>query len=465
MTTPVALYLCRLCLNKTPTRVNIFGGDFPRMLDLLTSIKVHEEDGFPKYSCTKCAKEVQMAVMVKKRIIKAHHFLSLQALKKRRAISERIETSLKSELVEGSNEATTNEGSVKRTVNKGESSVPKRTTLTKQKVVSKPIIKQNKTQSKSGLVKNSNKVTTNEERAENESLSNTQKDENESTGFTCKECNLNFEDRKSFSLHKQTHTRSPCHICGRHITKANMSKHVRMHTAAPAVCPICGATFKNFEGLRCHNFHYHKHTAQQYICEECGKGFRMKHKLAWHKKKVHIGLKNFKCTTCGKAFFTNYAVSKHIRMTHEKQRPHVCEYCGTGFSSPHALKTHKRQHTNEKPFVCEHCFEGFRQRVSLRSHLKSRHGIEEAQQFFCKTCEKGFATDYALSIHERLHETENKCKICSENFAGDEFLANHLREVHQVEVEMKQDPLAQPGNTFLESFLETYDSKNPISHY
>uniref|UniRef100_A0A6P7GZT1 Uncharacterized protein LOC114345054 n=1 Tax=Diabrotica virgifera virgifera TaxID=50390 RepID=A0A6P7GZT1_DIAVI len=230
MTTSVALYQCRLCLNKTPTRVNIFGGDFPRMLDLLTSIKVHEDDGLPKYSCTKCAEEVQMALAVKKRIIEAHQFL-LEALENKRAIFETIEitpiinivessvpkkrritkqkivskkskpiikqnqTQPKSELVESSKEATTNkdanEVSVKNDIksevvektnqpntnkeeigaldqdifNKVESSVPKKTKTTKQKIVSrkaKPIIKQKQIQPKSGLVQKSNEATTNE---------------------------------------------------------------------------------------------------------------------------------------------------------------------------------------------------------------------------------------------------------------------------------------------------------------
>ncbi|XP_050506771.1 zinc finger protein 568-like isoform X1 [Diabrotica virgifera virgifera] len=446
VTTPVALYQCRLCLNKTPSRVNIFGGDFPRMLDVLTSIKVHEEDGLPKYSCTKCAKDVQMALMVKKRIIKAHQLLS-EALKKKRAVFQRVV--------------------ITPVVNKVESSVPKKTP-TKQKVVSKktiPIIKQNRTQRKPKLVDNSNEATTNEDENEGsvkcdikieEVETNTIKEEKESlaqdvheildevqkriksNGFTCETCNLTFSDKPTFNLHSLKHKKSKCHICGRFIRSDNIKKHIMLHTAGPSVCSICGATCKNIESLRGHIFYQHKSKAEQYICEECGKTFRVKYKFLLHKKKAHMGLRNFKCTTCGKAFFTNGNLLTHVRMTHEKLRPHVCEYCGTGFSSTYALKTHKRQHTNEKPFVCEHCLEGFRQRVSLRSHLKSKHGIEEVKEFFCKTCEKGFATNYALSIHERLHETM-KCEICSENFAGGDYLTNHLREVHNMEVEMAQD--------------------------
>ncbi|XP_050506745.1 zinc finger protein 32-like isoform X15 [Diabrotica virgifera virgifera] len=451
MATPLPLYQCRLCLNKTSSRVNVFGGDFPGMLEVLTSIKVHEEDGLPKYSCTKCAKDVLLALMVKRRIIKAHQFL-LEALENKRAIFETIDTT--------------------PIVNTVESSVPKKTKTAKQKIVSKkskPIIKQNQTQPNSKLVENSNEATTEEdanegnvkhdistEGAEKTNQPNTQKEKKKSldqdvqkilgevqkrignTGFTCKTCNLSFSDTKSFNLHKRIHGKSQCHICGRYIRKDNMGKHVRTHTAGPEVCTICGLTCKNFDCLRCHIFHYHKHTAQQYICEECGKTFRRRCNFLLHKKKEHTGIRNFKCTTCGKAFFTNKNLVHHVRMTHEKLRPYVCEHCGTGFSSRYALRTHERQHTNEKPFVCEYCLEGFRQRVSLRTHLKSKHGIEQAKEFFCKTCEKGFATDYALSVHQRSHETK-KCEICSENFAGDEYLTKHLREVHQVEIEIKQD--------------------------
>ncbi|XP_050506762.1 zinc finger protein 567-like isoform X2 [Diabrotica virgifera virgifera] len=402
--------------------------------------------------------------MVKKRIIKAHQLL-LEALRKKRAIVQRIATT--------------------SIVNKVQSSVPKKTNTTKQKVVSKktnPIINQNRTQSKSKLFDNSNEATTDEDANDNSNEATTNEDANEgsvkhdikievvektnqpntikeekglleqdvneildaaqkhikSTVSTCKICNLTFSDKPAYYLHNLKHIKGKCHICGRVMRRDNLKKHIMMHTAGPSVCSTCGATCKNIESLRGHIFNYHKHTAQQYVCEECGRSFRRKHIFLLHKKKVHGGVRNFKCSTCGKTFFTNTDLLKHIRMTHEKLRPHVCEYCGSGFSSKYALKTHTRQHTDEKPFVCQHCFEGFRQRVSLRSHLKSRHGIEEAKEFVCKICEKGFATDYALNIHQRLHQTK-KCEICSENFGGDEYLTNHLREVHQVEVEMRQD--------------------------
>lgn len=34
------LYQCRLCLKRTSTKINVLVGDFPKMLEILTSIKV-----------------------------------------------------------------------------------------------------------------------------------------------------------------------------------------------------------------------------------------------------------------------------------------------------------------------------------------------------------------------------------------------------------------------------------------
>lgn len=447
MGSPLKLYQCRLCLNKTPTRVSIFGGDFPKMLEVLTSIKVHESDGLPKYSCIKCAKEVQMALMVKKRIVKAHKLL-LEALKKKKQLLEQTLGSISPNKVTHpqpkqivtkvvKNKVIQNKPKVVRAVKAttyvevGESSSIQDSSNNEDECVTKDI----KTEKESVFEKS-----TQEEKKGDLNDKDLQDIIDEvqvqikSVGFTCETCSLSFSDKASFNLHSLKHKKTKCHICSRLIRSDNIRKHVMLHTAGPSVCSLCGVTCKNIESLRGHIFYQHKHAAQQYVCEECGKGFRIKYKFLLHKKKAHMGLRNFKCLTCGKAFFTNGNLLTHVRMTHEKLRPHVCEYCGTGFSSTYALKTHKRQHTNEKPFVCDYCFEGFRQRVSLRSHLKSKHGIEEAKECFCKVCDKGFATNYALSIHERLHETE-KCEICSEAFAGSEYLNNHLKEVHNIKKE------------------------------
>ncbi|CAG9861735.1 unnamed protein product [Phyllotreta striolata] len=427
MNNQTQLYQCRLCLTRTSTRVNIFGGDFPKMLEILTSIKVKESDGLPKFSCTKCAKDVQLALTVKKRIIKAHKIL-VDALNTKKQLLEK-------------SKKTSNDKIVKKTL---KNNVKKPTTKQQNVVMPLPIIES--VESLAETSSNTSDLPIKQEPPEASSDSaelpaNSTEDLQQviarvqkrlrPTSFTCETCNETFTEKSAYSLHCMKHKKTECHVCGRIIRSDNFKKHLMLHTAGPSVCSLCGATCKNIESLRGHIFYQHKNAAEQYVCELCGKGFRIKYKFILHKKKEHLNVRNFKCDVCGKCFFTNGDLRSHAKMTHQKLRPHVCEYCGTGFSSSYALKTHKRQHTNEKPFVCEYCNEGFRQRVSLKSHLKSKHGIEEAKAWFCKVCERGFATNYALSIHERLHEVR-KCHVCSESFGSSEFLNNHLWEVHNV---------------------------------
>lgn len=256
--------------------------------------------------------------------------------------------------------------------------------------------------------------------------------------FVCEICNLKFNFRSELYIHKNKHRKTKCEICNAVIRTDNFRKHIMLHNAAPMNCKLCGATCKNIESLRGHTYYQHKMKADNYVCEECGKKFRTKYKFSLHKRKEHTGLRAFKCETCGKGFFTKGNLMTHDRMTHKKLRPHICEFCGTGFSSPYALKTHKRQHTNEKPYVCEFCYEGFRQKVSLRSHLKSKHGYEESKEAICKQCGKGFANNYALSIHERLHVNTEKCTLCSDSFVEKEYLINHLKQVHNTELETEE---------------------------
>ncbi|CAH1983899.1 unnamed protein product [Acanthoscelides obtectus] len=448
------LYQCRLCLKRTPTRVNIFGGDFPKMLEILTSIKVRENDGLPKYSCLKCAQDVKSALIIKKRIIKAHKYL-IENLRKRnistvsnqRAPVQAAQTSRKPVLrsrkvvipdkrtePKTETKSPTAQFSNENTVDQQNSDDVSENTVPKVEV---------KLEVLDEASQNSNDASMADENSGdflNEIIQKVmgRKQAREQTTYTCEICNISFSNKPAYTLHSNKHKKTKCEICNRVTRSDNFRKHLMLHSSGPSVCNLCGATCKNIESLRGHMFYQHRSSSDSYVCEECGKKFKIKYKFLLHKTKVHTGIRNFKCETCGKAFFTKGNLMTHDKMTHKKLRPHICEFCGTGFSSPYALKTHKRQHTNEKPYVCDQCNEGFRQKVSLRSHLKSKHGIEEAKESICSECGRGFATNYALSIHQRLH-TSMKCEVCSESFAGQEYLNNHMKEAHNVDNEEKQD--------------------------
>nr|CAH7757645.1 unnamed protein product [Callosobruchus chinensis] len=445
------LYQCRLCLKRTPTRVNIFGGDFPKMLEILTSIKVRENDGLPKYSCLKCAQDVKSALIIKKRIIKAHKYL-VESLRKRNIPS----TSNQKMSVQAQ--------STKRAILKPTKIViPDQSSQTvASKCPTDALVNENTSDSQNSESlsedttpkvevklevfddsQNSNDASIADENSGdflNDIIQKvmSRKATRDQTTYTCEVCNISFSNKPAYTLHSNKHKKTKCEICNRVTRSDNFRKHLMLHSSGPSVCNLCGATCKNIESLRGHMFYQHRSSSDAYVCEECGKRFKIKYKFLLHKTKVHTGIRNFKCETCGKAFFTKGNLMTHDKMTHKKLRPHICEFCGTGFSSPYALKTHKRQHTNEKPYVCDQCNEGFRQKVSLRSHLKSKHGIEEAKESICSECGRGFATNYALSIHQRLH-TSMKCEVCSESFAGQEYLDNHMKEAHGGESEVREN--------------------------
>lgn len=305
-------------------------------------------------------------------------------------------------------------------------------TLSNVEHKSKQEFEKNKSLESEEVKKENQNTEVNLKKSVNQFIGNQQRTEQ----YECETCKLSFTFKSELSLHRNKHKKTKCEICNALIRTDNFRKHLMLHNAAPMNCKLCGATCKNIESLRGHIYYQHKMQPDTYVCEECGKKFRTKYKFSLHKKKEHTGLRAFKCETCGKGFFTKGNLMTHDRMTHKKLRPHICEFCGTGFSSPYALKTHKRQHTNEKPYICDFCSEGFRQKVSLRSHLKSKHGFEESKEAVCQQCGKGFANSYALNIHERLHINSEKCDLCSDSFAEKEYLKNHLKQVHSIEMEI-----------------------------
>lgn len=400
-------------------------------------MQVRENDGFPKYSCTKCAQDVKAALITKKRIIKSHKAI-LEHLKRKRAQVTEQPTIL---IIENEDESVHHpvvpQDSSSRTSTAFGIGQPKphgiETKIEFVAVNCPPL--QLQSLAKADQIKSNKLKTQNKQRSANETLKNKIVFKPKTDPFVCEICNLEFAYRSEFTLHKNKHKKSQCEICNALIRTDNFRKHLMLHSAEPMNCKLCGTTCKNIESLRGHIYYQHKMKADTYVCEECGKKFRTKYKFSLHKKKEHTGIRAFKCETCGKGFFTRGNLLTHDRMTHKKLRPHICEFCGTGFSSSYALKTHKRQHTNEKPYVCDFCDEGFRQRVSLRAHLKSKHGYEEPKEAICQQCGKGFANTYALNVHERLHLNAEKCDLCSDSFADKEYLKAHLTQVHSVKME------------------------------
>ncbi|XP_045480069.1 zinc finger protein draculin-like [Harmonia axyridis] len=477
---------CRLCLRNTETYINLFDGNFQKMILELTSLEISEHDGYPKIACISCIDEIQQATKTRKRILECHKKLlklntneleeenrnhpeiilvtdyseesedmpceiSHDGLEEILTYEDCSEVNglddfvIKTELSEDSNDMTfevldhldtENEVNIVELDNKSEDELLRNQSCRKFKKTTLDSIKT----ILSSDIKKRKRTTRKVQRVDQ---------------YICEECGENFScDKYAFNLHKMKHKKSQCKICGIVIRSDNMSKHLDNHTSGPRVCDLCGVTCKNIESLRGHIFYMHKKSKDEYKCDQCSRTYRQKYKLEQHKNKEHIGARRHICNVCQKKFFTFKDMNSHINMTHKKLRPHICKHCSKGFSSKYALKTHIRQHTNETPYKCSVCGEGFRQNVSLRTHLKSKHNIQEDKNFPCEFCDKSFASCFALKVHLRLHNDNSyQCRDCKEYFHQSIYLFNHMKTVHNIDENMID----------LKEFKTIYDEQEMLS--
>ncbi|XP_044748760.1 zinc finger protein 43-like [Coccinella septempunctata] len=448
---------CRLCLQKTEASINLFEGNFQQMILELTSLKITEDDIFPKIACIICIDEIQQAFKTRNRILECHkkleqlytntinepgqnsHDGSIHNSKESRSKTDELKEDkclkdnsiyedysdlvIKSELTEDNENITYEEYDPSKIQN----NIP--TEEIDSKLKNRSCDLYNDLSLFDPL-----KVACINKRRQDQLLGRDQIPKH----YICDECGEVFPyDLYTIRLHRSKHKKSKCEICGIVTRTDNMKKHIDGHNSGPRVCESCGKTCKNIESLRSHIYYMHTTSADKFKCDQCSKSYRKKYKLESHKNKEHTGSRRYTCNICQKKFFSNWDLKKHVSMTHEKLRPYICQYCNKGFSSLHALKTHTRQHTNETPFKCSICAEGFRQNVSLRSHLKSKHNIEENKNFPCEFCDKSFGSNFALKVHLRLHSEQcYKCDECEEYFNQSIYLFNHMKTVHNMEESM-----------------------------
>ncbi|ENN81864.1 hypothetical protein D910_03046 [Dendroctonus ponderosae] len=381
------LETCRLCLNHAVGKISIFTGDFARMIEILTSIRIKPTDTFPKVSCLKCAKEVKTAFLFRRRIIRSHQLLSLVRRSKNttspapaappEALKHSPPTQPLSDIFE-SNQTSHSEDLNADCIEESMGTVTS--------PASSPIASKTQQAPSEEMHLEKPEFILEEKRKLRETVQNNATREaspplvakpkaKTPLKMICSICQMHFTNKIHYKNHMSTHQHSVCPICNKQVKKGYFKKHLALHEHAPVMCELCGISCENPARLKLHTKYYHQTNVS--VCEDCGRSFRTNTKLFYHQRKDHIKERNYKCEMCGKCFFSKGYMAKHISMKHMKMRPHICEYCGKGYSGKHALRTHLRQHTNETPYRCEFCGKSFRQRVSLRGHLKTAHHVEE----------------------------------------------------------------------------------------
>ena len=116
-----------------------------------------------------------------------------------------------------------------------------------------------------------------------------------------------------------------CQKCGKNWK--NLEKHLKFckGVAVPAVCQLCGQTYKSNKTLEVHMLQVH--AEKIYQCNECDYKTGHKQSLNNHKHKVHG----------------------------EKLRTHVCDLCGYAADAPISLRIHMETHQIRKRLTCQIC--------------------------------------------------------------------------------------------------------------
>lgn len=107
-------------------------------------------------------------------------------------------------------------------------------------------------------------------------------------------------------------------------------------------------------------------------------------------------------------------------------KAHKCSYCNKVFARQFNLKVHERIHTGVKPYKCTICKKEFTVKCSLKKHERLHTGV---RPYECTYCGKTFTVKYSLKEHESIHTGVKpfKCTYCDKAFVRQVRLRKHER--------------------------------------
>lgn len=175
------------------------------------------------------------------------------------------------------------------------------------------------------------------------------------------------------------------------VTRAYAAGHARRHMGIrPYVCVPCKMYYCTKQDLKVHE--QRRHLAKEHICEQCGKTFAQNTSLRHHRLLVHEQQRNYECEHCGKKFLRKYAMTEHVRNVHYGDRRLLdCPFCDLRFKDTHKLAQHRKDmHLNQGKFECRVCglefnhidfFDAHRRSLQCRKKL-GRHLYQQKQDNF-----------------------------------------------------------------------------------
>ncbi|KAH8386797.1 hypothetical protein KR093_002625 [Drosophila rubida] len=184
--------------------------------------------------------------------------------------------------------------------------------------------------------------------------------------------------KSKLSKHQKTHlvpgtNRYACIYCSETYRDCKyLAGHARRHMGIrPYVCEPCKLYFSTKQDLRVHN--QRRHLEKEHICEMCGKTFAQNTQLKRHREATHEKKRRFQCQYCQKAYYKNFSLQEHIRNVHMgKRRMLKCPFCGMQCRDAHKMARHRKEmHLHQDTYVCHLCQEEFTDINYFDAHKRS----------------------------------------------------------------------------------------------
>lgn len=207
------------------------------------------------------------------------------------------------------------------------------------------------------------------------SISNTESDEK--LPVECGIC-PEIMSRTKIAKHLKTHlvpgtNRYQCVYCDETYKDCKyLAGHARRHMGIrPYVCESCKLYFSTKQDLRVHN--QRRHQEKDHVCEVCGKSFAQNTQLKRHREATHEKKRRFQCEHCPKSYYKNFSLQEHVRAVHMgKRRMIVCPFCGMQCRDAHKMARHRKQmHLHQTHFECHICNEEFTDINYFDAHKRS----------------------------------------------------------------------------------------------
>ena len=147
--------------------------------------------------------------------------------------------------------------------------------------------------------------------------------------------------------------------------------------------------------------------------------------------KHHMKKKTHECLRCKKrgAFDGTFIshLKGHKRKYHKKAE---CDKCGSKFRNFKDLEMHiKVKHEQQTLFICPICAKSLGSPTILDNHIKYVHNGELEKKHTCRVCAQKFTHKSKLLRHEATHSTHRPhvCEICGAGFKMKEGLTVHMK--------------------------------------